>query len=33
MVPLGVVGYRPAEIVDHLEEQSTISFKVFAIWE
>ena len=33
LVPLGVVGDRPAEIVDHLEEQSQISFKVFAIWD
>ena len=37
LVPLGVVGNRPAriadQIVDHLEEQSQISFKVFAIRE
>ena len=32
-VPLGVVGHRPAQIVDYLEEQSQISFKVFAIGE
>ncbi len=33
LVPMGVVGDRPAQIVDHLEEQSQISFKVFAIWD
>ena len=33
LVPLGVVGDRPAHVVDHLEEQSQISFKVSAIWE
>ena len=36
-VPLGVVGLRPAQIVDRIvdyrEEQSQISFKVFAIGE
>ena len=32
-VPLGVVGRRPAQIVDYREEQSQISFKVFAIQE
>ena len=33
LVPLGVLGNRPARIVDVLDEQSQISFKVFAIWE
>ena len=33
IITLGVVGDRPAEIVDTLEEQSQVSFKVFAIWE
>ena len=33
LVPLGVLGDRPAEIVETLNEQSQISFKVFAIWE
>ena len=36
-VSLGVAGRRPAQIVDRIvdyrEEQSQISFKVFAIWE
>ena len=33
MIPLGVVGDRPAQIVETLQEQSQISFKVFAIWD
>ena len=33
LVPLGVLGDRPAKIVETLNEQSQISFKVFAIWE
>lgn len=31
LVPLGVLGDRPARIIDSLDEQSQISFKVFAI--
>jgi hypothetical protein len=33
IITLGVVGDRPAEIVDVLDAQSQVSFKVFAIWE
>ena len=33
LIPLGVVGDRPAQIVETLQEQSQISFKVFAIWD
>ncbi|HZA21059.1 MAG TPA: hypothetical protein VFA32_00360, partial [Dehalococcoidia bacterium] len=33
IITLGVVGDRPAEIVDALDAQSQVSFKVFAIWE
>ncbi len=33
MIPQGVVGDRPAQIVETLQEQSQISFKVFAIWD
>ena len=33
IITLGAVGDQPAEIVDVLDEQSQISFKVFAIWE
>ena len=33
IITLGVVGDRPAEIVDVLDSQSQVSFKVFAIWE
>lgn len=33
MIALGAMGDRPAEIVDALDEQSQVSFKVFAIWE
>ena len=33
LVPLGVLGDRPARIIDSLDEQSLISFKVFAIWD
>ncbi|MCH7745334.1 MAG: hypothetical protein IIC84_04590 [Chloroflexi bacterium] len=33
LITLGVVGDRPAEIVDALDGQSQISFKVFAIWD
>ena len=33
LVPLGVLGDRPADIVEVLDEQSQISFKMFAVWE
>jgi hypothetical protein len=33
IIALGVIGDKPAEIVDVLDAQSQISFKVFAIWE
>jgi hypothetical protein len=33
IITLGVVGNQPAEIVDALDAQSQVSFKVFAIWE
>lgn len=33
IIALGVVGDRPAEIVEVLDAQSQISFKVFAVWE
>jgi aromatic ring-opening dioxygenase catalytic subunit (LigB family) len=33
IITLGVVGDRPAEIVDALDAQSQVSFKVFAIWD
>lgn len=33
LVPLGVLGDRPARIIESLDEQSQISFKVFAIWD
>ncbi len=33
IITLGVVGDRPAEIVETLDDQSQVSFKVFAIWE
>ena len=33
IITLGVVGDRPAEIVDYLDDQSQVSFKVFAIWD
>ena len=33
LAPLGVLGDRPADIVEVLEEQSQISFMVFALWE
>jgi aromatic ring-opening dioxygenase catalytic subunit (LigB family) len=33
VITLGVVGDKPAEIVDVLDAQSQVSFKVFAIWE
>ena len=33
IVALGIIGDRPAEIVDALDGQSQISFKVFALWE
>ena len=33
IIALGVLGDRPAEIVDVLDAQSQVSFKVFAIWE
>jgi len=33
MITLGVVGDRPAEIIDALDAQSQVSFKVFAAWE
>jgi aromatic ring-opening dioxygenase catalytic subunit (LigB family) len=33
IIALGVIGDKPAEIVDVLDAQSQISFKVFALWE
>ncbi|MCI0797691.1 MAG: hypothetical protein J4O06_02810 [Chloroflexi bacterium] len=33
LVPLVVLGDRPADIVEVLDEQSQIAFKVFAICE
>jgi len=33
MIPLRVLGDRPARIIESLDEQSQISFKVFAIWD
>ena len=33
LAPLGVLGDRPVDIVEVLDEQSQISFKVFAVWE
>ena len=33
IIALGIVGDRPPEIVEVLDGQSQISFKVFAIWE
>ena len=33
IVALGILGDRPAEIVETLDAQSQISFKVFAVWE
>lgn len=33
MITLGVVGDRPAEIIDAIDAQSQVSFKVFAAWE
>jgi aromatic ring-opening dioxygenase catalytic subunit (LigB family) len=33
IITLGVVGDKPAEIVETLDDQSQVSFKVFAIWE
>ena len=33
IITLGVVGDRPAEIIDALDDQSQVSFKVFAIWD
>lgn len=33
IIALGIIGDKPAEIVDALDAQSQISFKVFAIWE
>ena len=33
LVPLVGLGDRPADIVEVLDEQSQISFKVFAVWE
>lgn len=33
VITLGVLGDKPAEIVDVFNDQSQISFKVFAIWE
>jgi aromatic ring-opening dioxygenase catalytic subunit (LigB family) len=33
IIALGIIGDQPAEIVDVLDAQSQISFKVFAIWE
>ena len=33
IIAAGVVGDRPAQIVDTIDAQSQVSFKVFAIWE
>ena len=33
IITLGVMGDRPAEIIDALDDQSQVSFKVFAIWD
>ena len=33
IITMGAIGDKPAEIVDVLDEQSQVSFKVFAIWE
>ena len=33
IIALGIIGDKPAAIVDALDAQSQISFKVFAIWE
>ena len=33
IITLGVVGDKPAEIVETLDDQSQVSFKVFAIWD
>jgi hypothetical protein len=33
IIALGIIGDKPAEIVDALDAQSQISFKVFAVWE
>ena len=33
IIALGIIGDKPAEIVDVLDAQSQVSFKVFAVWE
>ena len=33
IIALGVVGDMPAQVIDVLDDQSQVSFKVFAIWE
>jgi hypothetical protein len=33
IIAQGIIGDKPAEIVDVLDAQSQISFKVFAVWE
>ncbi|MFQ6026994.1 MAG: hypothetical protein ACE5Q6_05830, partial [Dehalococcoidia bacterium] len=33
IIALGAIGEKPAEIVEVLDEQSQVSFKVFALWE
>ncbi len=33
IIALGVLGDRPARIVEVLDDQSQVSFKVFAVWE
>lgn len=33
IIALGILGDQPAQIVDALDDQSQVSFKVFAIWE
>ena len=33
IITLGAIGDKPAKIVDFLDDQSQVSFKVFAIWD
>ena len=33
IITLGAIGEQPAKIVDFLDDQSQVSFKVFAIWD
>ena len=33
IITLGIVGDRPAEIVDVLETQTQIAYRVAAVWE